>query len=219
MTFYDIINANEVTLMEQIIEYINKKYNPLSIIIYGSYVNGTNNLNSDFDALVISYDHERFHDTSFVDGIQLDVFVYPSSYFDGNYDCGDFIQIFDGKVITDDNGRGRALQTEVLSYLQNRPEKSKPEIDADVNWCIKMLARVKRGDAEGLFRWHWVLTDSLEIYCNVMHHPYWGPKKSLKWLETAHPNAFTCYQCALGDFNVKALENWIRYIEKANKAT
>ena len=52
--------------MDKIIEYIKQKYNPLSIILYGSYSNGTNNLNSDFDSLVISYDHKQFHDTAFV---------------------------------------------------------------------------------------------------------------------------------------------------------
>ena len=201
--------------MEQIIEYIKHKYNPLSIILYGSYANGTNNLNSDFDSLVISYDHEQFHDTSFVNGIQLDVFVYPVSYFDGNYDCNNFIQIFDGKIIADNDGIGKALQTKVLSYLQNRPQKSNAEIDASIDWCIKMLARVKRCDAEGMFRWHWVLIDSLEIYCDVMHHPYWGPKKSLKWMEENHPTAFDCYQKALRDFSMETLENWIKYIENA----
>ena len=105
--------------MEQITEYIKQKYTPLSIILYGSYANGTNNPNSDFDALVISYDHEQFHDTSFVNGIQLDVFVYPASYFDGNYDCNDFIQIFDGKIIADNNGRGKALQTKNESPMSS----------------------------------------------------------------------------------------------------
>lgn len=202
--------------MEQIIEYIKRKYKPLSIILYGSYANGTNNLNSDFDSLVISYDHEQFHDTSFVNGIQLDVFVYPASYFDGNYDCKDFVQIFDGKIVVDSDERGKALQTKVQSYLQNRPEKSKAEIDASVDWCVKMLARVKRYDAEGMFRWHWVLNDSLEIFCDVMHHPYWGPKKSLKWMEENHPTAFDCYQTALADFSVDSLENWIAYIKNAS---
>ena len=93
--------------MEQMIEYIKQKYNPLSIILYGSYANGTNNLSSDFDALVISYDHEYYHDTSFVNGTQMDVFVYPASHFDGDFDCNDFIQIFDGKIITDSGERGK----------------------------------------------------------------------------------------------------------------
>lgn len=202
--------------MEQIIEYIKQKYNPISIILYGSYANGTNNLNSDFDSLVISYDHEQFHDTSFVDGIQLDIFVYPASYFDGNYDYNDFIQIFDGKIIVDIDGRGKELQSNVLSYLQNRPQKTKTEIETSVDWCIKMLARVKRSDAEGMFRWHWVLIDSLEIFCDVMRHPYLGPKKSLKWMEENHPAAFTCYQTALTNFNMESLENWIAYINNAN---
>ena len=42
-------------MLEKIIEYIKQKYNPLSIILYGSYANGTNNLNSDFDALVLQH--------------------------------------------------------------------------------------------------------------------------------------------------------------------
>lgn len=202
--------------LEQIIEYIKQKYNPLSIILYGSYANGTNNLNSDFDSLVISYDHEQFHDTSFVNGIQLDVFVYPASYFDGDYDCNDFVQIFDGKIIADSDELGKTLQTRVRSYLQSRPQKSKAEIDASVDWCIKMLARVKRHDAEGIFRWHWVLIDSLEIFCNIMQHPYFGPKKSLKWMEETHPIAFACYKKALEDFSMDSLENWIAYIKNAN---
>ena len=43
----------EVIILEQIIEYIKRNYNPISIILYGSYADGTNNLNSDFDSLVI----------------------------------------------------------------------------------------------------------------------------------------------------------------------
>ena len=120
----------EAIILEQIIEYIKRNYNPISIILYGSYADGTNNLNSDFDSLVISYDHEQFHDTSFVNGIQLDVFVYPVSYFEGEFDCDDFLQIFDGKIIVDSNERGKALQMKVISHMQNRPKKSKAEIDA-----------------------------------------------------------------------------------------
>lgn len=126
----DRFTFGEVIILEQIIEYIKRNYNPISIILYGSYANGTNNLNSDFDSLVISYDHEQFHDTSFVNGIQLDVFVYPVSYFEGEFDCDDFLQIFDGKIIVDSNEREKALQMKVISHMQNRPKKSKAEIDA-----------------------------------------------------------------------------------------
>ena len=203
--------------LDQIVEYIKQKYNPLSIILYGSYANGTNDPNSDFDSLVISHDHEQIHDTSFVNGIQLDVFVYPASYFSGNFDCDDFIQISDGKIIVDSNEQGKMLQIKVLSHLKNRPQKSKAEIDASIDWCSKMLTRVKRYDTEGMFRWHWVLIDSLEIFCDIMHHPYCGPKKSLKWMEEARPAAFACYKAALAEFTVENLENWIAYIKNASR--
>ena len=199
--------------MEQIIEYIKQKYSPLTIILYGSYANGTNNLNSDFDALVISQDHEQFHDTSFVNGIQLDVFVYPNSYFDGDYDCNDFVQIFDGKVIIDYDGKGKALQSFVLEHIQNRLNKTSEEIQADIDWCVKMFERVKRCDTEGMFRWHWVLIDSLEIFCEAVHHPYLGPKKSLKWMEENHPKAFSCYGKALSNFSTESLSDWISYLK------
>ena len=203
--------------MEKIIKYIQDKYTPLSVILYGSYANGTNNLNSDFDALVIAANHEQHHDTSFVDGIQLDVFVYPASYFDGDYHCEDFIQISDGKVIADSNDTGKRLQAKVQEYLQNRPGKTNAEIQANIDWCIKMFERVKRNDTEGMFRWHWVLIDSLEIFCDIMHHPYWGPKKSLKWMAENHPVAYSYYDKALSHFKIDDLGNWISYLKKQNK--
>ena len=199
--------------MERMIEYIQKKYDPHTMILYGSYADGTNNLNSDFDALVIASNHEYFHDTSFVDGVQLDVFVYPSAYFEGDYSCADFVQIFDGRILTDQNGAGKALQANVQTYLQNLPAKSDDEIRASVDWCVKMLERAKRCDCEGMFRWHWVLVDSLEIFCDIMRRPYFGPKKTLKWMKNVHPEAFDCYERALQSFRMDCLEAWIGYIK------
>lgn len=66
--------------MEQIIKYIQQKYKSLFVILYGSYANGTNDTSSDFDAEVISLDYEQTYDISFVNGTQLDVFVYPLPY-------------------------------------------------------------------------------------------------------------------------------------------
>lgn len=203
--------------MERVIKYIKDKYNPLCIILYGSYADGTNNLNSDFDALVIAADHEQFHDTSFVDGVPLDVFVYPSMYFEGEYECEDFVQIHDGRIITDSNGIGKTLQENVRAYLRKLPVKSSEEIQASVDWCVKMFERAKRGDCEGMFRWHWVLIDSLEIFCDIMHHPYFGPKKTLKWMEEKHPESFDCYRKALQNLDMECLEEWVNLIETRSR--
>lgn len=215
----DHSKLDAVISLEQILQYIQKTYAPLSIILYGSYADGTNNLNSDFDALVITSDHEPFHDTSIVDGIPLDVFVYPQKYFDVEYTCEDFVQIHDGRILADSSGIGKALQEKVQAYLRNRAVKSSAEIQASVDWCVKMLERAKRGDCEGMFRWHWVLIDSLEIFCDIMQHPYLGPKKTLKWMEGTYPESFDCYNRALQNLRMECLENWVAHIKKLNEAT
>lgn len=204
--------------MEEILSYIRRTYNPQSILVYGSYANGTNNLNSDFDVLVISRDHPRFHDTSFVHGVQLDCFVYPAAYFEGDFDCEDFVQIFDGKILLDHENVGKNLQDQLRAYLQRRCKKSREELLSEIDWCRKMRARAARGDAEGLFRWHWVLIDSLEIFCDILRHPYLGPKKALRWMEADHPDAFACYQRALQSLDLARLEDWVACIEGAGEA-
>ena len=186
--------------MKQVIEYIQKNYDPLCLILYGSYADGTNRLNSDFDALVITADHEPFHDTSLVAGIPLDVFVYPARYFEGAYAYEDFVQIFDGRVIMDRHDIGKSLLANVQAYLQNRPEKTSAEIQANIDWCVKMSARAKRCDCEGLFRWHWVLVDSLEIFSLLANV---ADVKSL----VIHPASTTHSQ----------LDEWIGYIKNADK--
>lgn len=200
-----------------ILEYIRRQYRPVSVIVYGSYADGSQNANSDFDALVITKDHEVFHDVSYVDGVQLDVFVYPEAFFAGKVDYEDFVQIFDGKILLDRDDQGAALQRRILDYLQNLPRKSEEEIRGEIEWCRKMLLRTKREDAEGFFRWHWLLTDSLEIFCDAAGHPYRGPKKALRWLEEYDPEGFARYQAALSGFRRENLENWISYLEQTEK--
>ena len=106
--------------MDNILEYLKQRYTPVSIIVYGSYADGSNNLNSDFDALVISANHERYHDTSFVDGIQLDVFVYPRSFFSADYNPEDFVQLTDGQIVMDSDGLGASVQQRALSYASTK---------------------------------------------------------------------------------------------------
>ena len=201
-------------MKSKIIDYIKSKYTPLSIVIYGSYADGSNNENSDFDAMVISESCDVCHDTSFVDGVQLDVFVYPEAYFKKEYDCDEFIQIFDGNIVMDTNDIGNNLQTRVRAYIDGLPHKTDAEIRSLVDWCEKMRLRAKRYDAEGMFRWHWLLTDSLEIFCNIVRRPYFGPKKTLMWMEKQYPDAYACYKKALFKFDMEALDGWIAYIER-----
>lgn len=199
--------------MEEILRYIHKNYDPLSIILYGSYANGTQGEHSDFDGLVLSKSRPACHDASFVQGVQLDLFVYPADHFEGAFDCGEVLQIFDGNVVFDPEGRGEALRRRVLDYIDRLPKKTAEELASSLAWCRKMLLRTRRGDPEGLFRWHWLLADSLEIFCDIAGQPYWGPKKSLLWMKSQHPAAYQAYARALADFTPSSLESWIGQLE------
>ena len=201
--------------MEKIIAYIKENYDPLSILVYGSFADGSNNEHSDFDALVISSNHAKCHDDSFVEGIQLDVFVYPVSWFESEkWECRDFIQLADSSIVFDADAYGASLKQQVVSYVQNLPCKTAEEIRTEIEWCRKMFLRTQRDDTEGMFRWHWLLTESLEIFCDAVGHPYLGPKKSLRWMERQHPEAYTCYGNALFQFEISALESRIDYLEQ-----
>lgn len=198
---------------EIIIEYLIETYKPEAIITYGSFGDGSFNENSDFDALVIA-GHAKYHDASMVDDIVLDVFVYPAETFEKDYDPEEYLQIFDGKIVLDKNGIGEGLKNHINDYIDSLPSKSDEEIRQELDWCEKMLARTVREDEEGLFRWHWLLTDSLEIYCDIKGIHYFGPKKTLRKMKNEDPRAFSIYSRALKDFDKDSLKEWISHINE-----
>lgn len=197
---------------EKIIAYLIEHYRPEGIVKYGSFANGSNNVGSDFDALVIA-DCPFVHDSSVIDGTVLDVFVYPPETFQGEYDPEDFVQIFDGEILLDKNGCAACVKAEILRYLDNQPKKSREELCNELDWCRKMLSRCSREDAEGFYRRHWLLCDSLEIYFDLIGKRYFGPKKSLRFIEQADPNAYSIYSRALKEFSLAAVKVWVEYLE------
>lgn len=148
-------------------------------------------------------------------GTTLDVFIYPPEIDIENVDMDEFIQIHDGKIELDKNGIALRLKERVLKYIENIPFKSEEEIHQEIEWCKKMELRTRRDDAEGYFRWHWLLMDSLEIFFDIIHERYWGPKKALLMLKERDPEAFRIYEAALMNFNQETLIKWIDYMEKS----
>ncbi len=197
--------------MDKIIDYLKEKYNPSAIVAYGSFVDGSNNSESDFDAFIVMDNPKSNHDSAIVDGIQLDVFIYGNDKFEGEIYPEDFVVLYDCNIILDKLGVAKKLALNVQEYI----DSYKSSFDKDtfgVQWCRKMLRRAKRGDSEGLFRWHWVLTDSLEIYCNLTDRFYFGPKKTLILLEKNEDDAFSVYEKALKCFDITSLENWLNLL-------
>ena len=199
-------------IADKILAFLKETYQPDAIIVYGSYADGSANKNSDFDALVIA-DKERTHDSSVIDGIVLDVFIYPPETFQSEFDPEEFIQVWDGKIILDANGIAARLQKRVIDFIAHIPQKNVEEIQQEIRWCEKMLSRTMREDAEGYYRWHWVLFDSLEIYFDVKGLHYYGPKKALRFLEQTDPEAFQIYTKALRELKRECLSEWISHLK------
>lgn len=200
--------------MQEIITYLKEKYHPTAIIAYGSFANGTNNLNSDFDALVITDQAAAPHDGSTVAGIQLDVFLYPAEHFQEGFDPEEIVQIFDGRAVWDQDGLGTALIRKVNEYLSAYEPKGRAQKAQDAAWCWKMAERCRRGDAEGFYRWHWVLRDSLEIYYELIGKYFFGPKKALAAMEREDPESYRLYSAALEKLDLNALEAWTARLEE-----
>ena len=107
----------------------------------------------------------------------------------------------------------KELKDRVLNYLGSLPRKSPDEIESNIAWCRKMLLRANRKDAEGMFRWHWLLTDSLEIFCDAVGQFYFGPKKSLRWMAKEYPAAYDRYAKALFSLDYQAAREWVECLE------
>lgn len=201
------------TIVKDIIDYIQKTYTPMALIVYGSFADGSNNINSDFDALVITSDAEKRHDHSIIHGTQLDVFVYPPEIFSKPYDPDEFLQIWDGKILIDSDGLALSLKQTVNDYIRGLPAKSDEENKHHAVWCQKMLSRAERGDAEGCYRLYWLLKDSLEIYFDLKHWQYFGPKKGLKKMRADDETAALIYEQALKAPTIEHVRTWVDFLQ------
>lgn len=83
-----------------------------------------------------------------MDGVVLDVFVYPAETFSADYDPEEFVQVWDGKIVLDEHGIAGQLKAKVLDYIENLPKKTVTEVTQEVEWCEKTLRLMEKSDAE-----------------------------------------------------------------------
>lgn len=112
-------------------------------------------LSCGFDALIIA-GKEKAHDSSIVDGVVLDVFVYPAETFSADYDPEEFVQVWDGKIVLDEPGIAGQLKAKVLDYIEHLPKKTVTEVAQEVEWPQKDAAAYGKKRCRGV----WVICKS-----------------------------------------------------------
>lgn len=208
----EFVEMKDLEITDRIIDYLKETYQPDAIIVYGSFADGSANRNSDFDAIVIA-NKNGAHDSSVIDDVVLDVYIYSPDTFQSDYDPEEFIQVWDGRIILDKTGIAEHLKNRILDYLEHIPRKTAEEIQQEISWCEKMVSRTMREDAEGYYRWHWVLFDSLEIYFDIKGMHYYGPKKALHFMEQTDMESFQIYFNSLREFKREGLLTWISHLK------
>ena len=194
----------------KIINALLQEYAPHSMILYGSYADGTFDQDSDLDALLICDDPpcEKLRDTMF--GIRLDVHFVSSEEVLAGVDPEEYLQVYDGVLVRDEHGAGAKLIESVRAYVASQTPKTREEKALELSWCDKMLKRAQRDDAEGFYRWHWLLTESLMIYCEIKEWFYFGPKKTLKRMQNEDEASYQIYEKALRGMEWEHMQAWVQ---------
>ncbi len=198
--------------MKKAVQYLQSVHDAKAIIVYGSYADNSYHEASDFDALVICDKPKYKHDTTIVGGLPLDVYLYSPEEIEREIDPQEFIQIYNGVVLFDQDGMAERILKTVQEYVATINYKDVDQLRQEMEWCEKMYERTLRGDAVSNFRWHSLLTESLDIYCDIKQMHFLGPKKTLRIMEEQDLESYMFYTHAINWFEPNMLRNWIRHL-------
>jgi len=201
-------------MVETICKYLINTYKPHAIIVYGSFANHTNDENSDFDVMLITDKVNTRHDSNYIEGIKLDAHIFSTAEVEQPNDLNKFVQVFDGKIVIDEREIAKKLKEQVLVYIEENSKTTNAEKEHLIQWCLKMLKRTECDDTEGMYRWHWLLYDSLEIYCNIRDMFYFGPNKTLRWVKVNDLEGYNLVDKALKNLDYLLLEEWMHWVIK-----
>lgn len=197
-------------IIEDLKKYLIAKYNCHSIILYGSFADGTQTDESDIDVICFTDIDKCKNDTSEFQGRKLDVWIYNSEMMKKSEE---FIHIHGGKVLLDKRNLCGELLKTISKIINTEPSLSIDEVLFQKDWLLKMLNRARKNDIEGNFRYHWLLVDSLEIYFIINGLRYLGPKKSLIYLKNNDSIAYEYFLNALKiDSEFEKVEQLVKFI-------
>ncbi|MCH5354033.1 MAG: nucleotidyltransferase domain-containing protein [Acutalibacter sp.] len=198
--------------MERILEYLKKTYHPNSILLYGSYADGTNDETSDFDCMLIVSKKDKNHDDAVIDGIQLDCFIFTEDELQSE-DINTFLTAYNSNIVLD-NGIGADLKRRVHEYVEKHADTPKEEKDFLISWIQKTVARITKNDDEGNMRAVSFLAESLADYYILRDIFYFGSKKAIQYLKKEDAEGYAFFHDAVTLKSNASIIKWAEYVIK-----
>ena len=200
--------------MENIVAYLKEKYRLSSLIVSGDYAEGAVNPASVFEAVGLGPTSPYAHEDGIVDGVKLDVLIYPRDIFYGEIALDEFEQLHEGLVALNEDGMGQWLKNMIANQIASIPMKPDEAVADSLHWCEAMAERARVHDAEGFFCRHWLLTDSVEIYCDVCSLPFLSPRRTMSKMAKSDPEAAQIHLAAMGSMDDRALDAWVELLKE-----
>ena len=182
---------------QALIDEFKRAHHAHTILLYGSRARGDATLESDIDIAAFADVPGTYRDARLWNGFFLDGFVYPTAIAQSEVD-DEMCKLSGALALLDERGlaapflrRVEARETEPLPPL--------PETERRMRrvWAQKMLARIRRGDVEANYRYHWLLFQLLEDHYPMIGKRYPGPKRALLELSAHDPATFAAFESTL----------------------
>lgn len=173
--------------------YLHDRHDCHTVLLYGSVARGEDGPESDVDVMGFRDAQGHENDTSEFQGRLLDAWIKPIGELEnavaGRPEAREpFLHVVGGIPLADPEGLLVRLLEQVAAEGA-LPVPLDPKRRAFLSsWCRKMVQRARKGDPEGDFRLHWLLTDGLSIAFQFMERRYPGPKAALKVLASENPD-------------------------------
>jgi len=158
---------------------------------------------------------ETYRDARLWNETFLDGFVYPTAIAEQDV-TDEMSKLTGGLVLLDERKLAGPLLERVQAF-ELRPVAILPETERRMRrvWAQKMLARIRRGDVEASYRYHWLLFQLLEDHYPMLGRRYPGPKRAFADLEARDPETFAAFERALAPgARFEAVEALVAHLDR-----